>query len=152
MKPALLQRVVCFRVGEREFAIEIETIIEIVYYRPATPLPDAPDFIEGVIDLREQIIPVIDLRKRLHALDGGVSEHIVIVRVADQMLGLNVDAVTEVAYLDPQQLQAPQRVLKATVNRYLRGVSRYKNRLVFVLDLSRLLDHDEQILLDGMKS
>lgn len=139
-------RIVSFRVDDREFAVDISRIIEIIYYKPATPLPESPEFVEGVVDLRGTVIPVLDLKKRLRlpAKNTGRPNHILIVRFKNKMIGIVVDEVKQVVQIDEGQIQSSQDFIERTSSKYIQGVCKLNDRLVFLLSLETLLTEDEQ--------
>lgn len=139
-----------FVVGDRPYVAEIERIREIVFYRPSIPVPQAPPFLEGVIDLRGVAIPLIDLRERLGV---PVNErrppvHILVVRLGDALSGLTVDAVSDVLEVEESSFQEPAD--SAGRRPMCRGVCRIRDELVLVLDLDGLLTADECAALMGV--
>jgi len=145
-------QVVSFLVNEMNYAIDIDRIHEIIYFKKATPLPQAPSFIEGVLDLRGTVVPIIDLKKKMGMTSDITtpSSHILIVKLHNNILGVIVDEVKEVLHLDMNQVQAPQKIHKGSGSRYLTGVCKVGERLVFLLDLDALLTGDEQTSLGEM--
>jgi purine-binding chemotaxis protein CheW len=143
-------RIVSFLVDDREYAVDISKIIEIIYYKPATPWPESPEFVEGVVDLRGTVIPVLDLKKRLHLPSKNTARpnHILIVRFKDKMIGIVVDEVKQVVQIDEEQIQSSQNFLERTSSKYLQGVFKLNDRLVFLLSLETLLTEDEQAQLN----
>ena len=139
-------QIVSFWVDDKEYAVEISKIIEIIYYKAATPLPQSPEFIEGVVDLRGTVIPVLDLKKRLRLSSKltGSPNHILIVRFGDKMVGIVVDEVKEVLQIEEGQIQSPQKLIKGGGSKYLRGVCKVHDQLILILSLDRLLSDDEQ--------
>ncbi|HEY5593911.1 MAG TPA: chemotaxis protein CheW [Nitrospiria bacterium] len=139
-------QIVSFRVDEEEYAVEISKIIEIIYYKTARPLPQSPAFIEGVVDLRGIVIPVLDLKKRLRlsSKKAGAPNHILIVRFGDKMVGIVVDEVKQVLLINEGQIQSPQTLIKGGGSKHLRGVCKVHDQLIFILSLDTLLSDDEQ--------
>jgi purine-binding chemotaxis protein CheW len=139
-------QIVSFRINEEEYAVEISKIIEIIYYKAARPLPQSPAFIEGVVDLRGIVIPVLDLKKRLRlsSKNAGAPNHILIVRFGDKMAGIVVDEVKQVLLIDEGQIQSPQTFIKGGGSKHLRGVCKVHDQLIFILSLDTLLSDDEQ--------
>lgn len=153
------RQVVTFTVGEEEYAIDIATIIEIIYFRKAVPIPQAPEFIDGVIDLRGRVIPVLDARKRLGLKDrGAVPHHILVLRVEErdligrheQVLGVVVDEVTGVTEIDEKRIQKPQDAYRTEGSGYLLGVCKMKDGILFLLDPGSLLTSEETAALGGI--
>jgi purine-binding chemotaxis protein CheW len=99
----------CFEVGGRAFAIDVAQVREVVRWQPVTPLPNAPALIEGVIDLRGAVVPVVDLGRALGgaAVAPGVRTRIAIAEVDGLVMGLAVDAATEVISVDVASLDDP---------------------------------------------
>lgn len=146
-------QIVSFTIDDKEYAVEISKIIEIIYYKAATPLPQSPEFIEGVVDLRGTVIPVLDLKKRLRLSSKitGTPNHILIVRLGDKMVGIIVDEVKEVLQIEEGQIQSPQKMIKGGGSKHLRGVCKIHDQLVFILSIDTLLSDDEQAQLQEIQ-
>ncbi len=143
---ARLRQLVTFTLGQEEYGVDIMRVQEIIRYQEVTRVPQMPDFIEGVINLRGNVIPVIDLRKRF-AL--GSAEHtgqtrIVVVNVASRVMGVVVDGVSEVMRLAEEQIEPPPPVVAGIGHEYLQGVGKVQGRLLILLDLDRILSAQEQ--------
>jgi len=141
METAVEQKYVGFLLAGREYAIDITRIVEIIYFQKATPMPDAPDFVEGVVDLRGKVIPVINFKKILliHGLEDSKPDHILILRCQNKILGFVVDEVREVFQILDARIQSPQSVLKGKASKHLRGVIKLGNRMIFILSMDNLL-------------
>jgi purine-binding chemotaxis protein CheW len=131
----------CFRLGEDLYAIDIMRIKEIIRPQKLSNLPKAPIFIDGVINLRGMVIPVIDLRKRFDMPERlpDSSTRLLIVRVAGQAMGLVVDDVTEVITVPLKDIKPPPAVAEGGVYDYLLGVCLAKDAMVMLLNLDTLL-------------
>lgn len=153
METAVEQKYVGFLLAGREYAIDINRIVEIIYFRKATPMPDAPDFVEGVVDLRGKVIPVINFKKILlvQDLEDSTPEHILIIRCQNKMLGFVVDEVREVFQILEARIQSPQSVLKGKASKYLRGVIKLGNRMIFILSMDNMLSSESGGLFAGEK-
>ncbi len=134
-----------FRLGERDFAVDIRRIIEIIYFRAVTPMPEAPEFVEGVVDLRGKIIPILDLRKiiKIPEVEMGDPNHILIIRTQKRMVGVIVDSVQEVLRISLRNLQSPHATLGRKSSPHLKGVYRNNDHLIFILTLEKLLTTEE---------
>ncbi|NMC73899.1 MAG: purine-binding chemotaxis protein CheW [Geobacteraceae bacterium] len=135
-------KVVCFRLGSETYALDIMRVREIIKPIRLSGLPDAPSFVEGVINLRGSVIPVVDLRKRFgltEPADGGERRFLITV-VARQPLALVVDAVTEVVSLPVRELRPPPALVRVAGYRYLIGVCLVRNSMVFLVNLDAILD------------
>lgn len=134
------KQLVSFRVGDEEFAIEIERVQEIIRYQCLTRVPNSPSFVEGVINLRGKVIPVIALRKRL-GMDHKPREgdtRIVVLEVRDMVIGIIVDSVPEVLRVPVKVIVYPPRIFESQRD-YVTGVAKLTDRLLILLDVDRAL-------------
>lgn len=138
-------QVACFRLNDDLYAVDIMRIKEIIRPQKLTPLPQSPAFIEGIINLRGAVIPVIDLRKRfdMPARELTGSTRLLIVRLSAQTIGLVVDDVTEVITVPVKDIKAPPVVSEGVVVNHLLGVCLSGNDMVMLLDIDRLLTISE---------
>jgi len=139
-------QLVIFKLGVEEFGVEINQVREIVRVVPITPIPRAPDFIEGVVNLRGQILAVIDLAKRMNLPQGQHTEktRIVVVEVVDNVVGMIVDEVSEVLRLPLENIEAAPEIVSSDVaQKYLKGVGKLEDRLLILLDLGRIFSSEE---------
>ena len=140
-----LLQIVSFRVEDEEFGLEILRVQEIIRVQQLTRVPASPDFIEGVINLRGRVIPVISLRKRFGLPQSTLDKQtrIIVVEVNGAVLGLMVDAVSEVLRLPAGTVEPPPR-LGHVEREYVRGVGKLENRLLILLDIDRLMSEAEE--------
>jgi len=140
-----LLQLVSFRVEDEEFGLEILRVQEIIRIQQLTRVPASPDFIEGVINLRGRIIPVISLRRRfgLPQVPADKQTRIVVVEVNGAVLGFMVDAVSEVLRLPASTVEPPPRLARVE-REYVRGVGKLDNRLLILLDIDRLMSEAEE--------
>ncbi len=136
----LCQFVVC-RIGGEEFAVDVLSVQEINRLVEVTRVPKTPTYVEGVINLRGRIIPVLDLRRRfgLMSVKQTSQTRVVVVSLQTRLVGLVVDSVVEVLNLPKNAIEPPPSVGSATGAEYTLGVGRMENRLLILLDLGRLL-------------
>jgi purine-binding chemotaxis protein CheW len=137
--------IVGFRVGPETFGVPITCVHEIVRVPEITNVPDSPEYVEGVINLRGKIVSVVDLRKRLGAqLTARDKKNRVIVVESDgKLVGLIVDAASEVMKIPHAEIEPPPRVLAEDDHSYVTGVGKMKDRLVILVDLQRVLQRGE---------
>jgi purine-binding chemotaxis protein CheW len=134
---------VIFNLGE-EYGVPIHQVQEIVRVGGITLVPNSPSYMEGVINLRGRVLPVLNLRKRLKLplKDVSKASRIVVAEVGDKVIGLLVDGVSHVVKVSPENVQeAPEEVLEVDTD-YITGVGKIKNRLIILLDLERLLKRE----------
>ncbi len=141
-----MEKVVTFRLGGELFCIDISRIREII--RPMKPnkVPDTPDYVEGVIDLRGVVLPIIDLRKRFgfEPEVGKNQERIIVVEYGDgSLMGFVVDAVENVVPLTDKDLDAGNIGIKSIMAEYIRGIARSGDELVTVLDVDKIIPIEE---------
>ena len=142
----------CFRIGSELYALDIMRIKEIIRPQKLTPIPKAPSFIEGVINLRGVVIPVADLRKRF---DQPISEanrknRIVVCSLSDRIIGLMVDEVTEVKRFGRQEIAPAPQFIDGPEANYFLGVARRDEDLIMLIDLEKVLSSDEKIELQKL--
>ncbi|HKS80126.1 MAG TPA: chemotaxis protein CheW [Candidatus Acidoferrales bacterium] len=138
-------QVVGFRIGRETFGVPIALVREIVRVPEITSVPNAPEYIEGVINLRGRIIPVVDLRKRFGDKAPEVSKknRVVVVEMESRAIGLLVHSASEVLRILPSEIEAPQNVFQEGEMNFITGVGKLKGRLVILLDLNRILQRGE---------
>ncbi|MFH1791755.1 MAG: chemotaxis protein CheW [Candidatus Omnitrophota bacterium] len=139
-------QLVIFRLADEEFGLEISQVREIIRIQDITPMPKAPDFIEGVINLRGQIIAVMDLARRFGLKSGGRSEksRIVVVEIQGSTVGLVVDDVPEVLRIQSGNIDPTPEMLQSQVHAdFIKGVGKQENRLIVLLDATKILTKGE---------
>jgi purine-binding chemotaxis protein CheW len=142
-----VQWVTC-RVDQEDIAFDIHRVQEIHRMMEMTPVPKAPPFVEGVINLRGRIVPVVNVRRRLGMPDGActASARIVVVTVQQQTWGLLVDHVAEVLELPQHLIEPPPALGDSRYADFVQGVGRLRDRLVTLINLDRLLGRDDGAL------
>lgn len=140
-----LLQLVSFHVGGEEFGLEILKVQEIIRVQQLTRVPNSPDFMDGVINLRGKVIPVVSLRKvfGLDGLDHDKQTRIVVVEVKGTVLGFIVDSVSEVLRIPADTVEPPPRLSKVK-REYVSGVGKLDNRLLILLDVDRLMSDSEE--------
>jgi purine-binding chemotaxis protein CheW len=138
-------QVVGFRIGNETFGVRIASVREIVRVPEITAVPSAPETVEGVINLRGKIIPVMDLRKRFGHVDiqPDKKNRILVVELNNKLVGLIVNAASEVLKIPPSDIEAPGSVFAEGESSYVTGVGKLKGRLIILLDVSKLLHQQE---------
>ncbi|BAH74422.1 chemotaxis protein CheW [Solidesulfovibrio magneticus] len=140
-----LLQLVTFGIGEEEFGIDILKVQEIIRIMDITKVPNAPPYVEGVINLRGKVIPVIDLRSRF-GLDYHVHDsqtRIIVVDLHAMITGFVVDEVSEVLRIQSNTVEPPPPVVSGIESEYIKGVGKLDNRLLILLDLDKLIPIEE---------
>jgi purine-binding chemotaxis protein CheW len=142
---AELIQLVTFSIGEEEFGVDILKVQEIIRMMEITKVPKAPDFVEGVINLRGNVIPIVDLRKRfgLETRDRDKNTRTIVIEINNMIVGFIVDAVSEVLRIPADTVEPPPPVVAGLEAEYISGVGKLEDRLLILLDLDRLLSSEE---------
>jgi purine-binding chemotaxis protein CheW len=142
-----LLQLVTFRIGEEEFGVDILRVQEIIRIMEITRVPKSPDFVEGVINLRGKVIPIIDLRKRfgLEVKEHDKHTRIIVIEMNNMIVGFVVDAVSEVLRIPADTVEPPPPAVMGGIDsEYISGVGKLEDRLLILLDLDKLLSQEEQ--------
>lgn len=144
-KKEVLQ-LVTFRLGTEEYSLDILSVQEIIRHMHLTKVPRTPDFVEGVINLRGRVIPVLDLRKRfgLPSDEKTNETRIIVVEVEGKTVGLKVDAVSEVLRLPAAAVEPPPSLIAGVESEYIKGVGKLDGRLIILLDVGKILTRSEK--------
>nr|WP_321497808.1 chemotaxis protein CheW [uncultured Methanolobus sp.] len=141
----LLQMVV-FQLGGEEFGVEIMKVQEIIRMPEITQIPQSPEFVEGVINLRGKIIVVINLDKRFNLASKEVDAHsrIIVVEIGTNVVGMIVDSVNEVLRIPRSSVDPAPELVTSTISReYITGVGKIDDRLLILLDLAKVMNKKE---------
>lgn len=132
---------VAFKLGNEEYAADILAVQEIIRWTDITRVPRAPSFVKGVINLRGNVIPVIDSHQRFNLSESGVSEstRIIVFRIDESPIGMTVDMVTEVIRLTQSNMEKSYGV-NGVDNQFISGIGKQDNRLLIIMDLRKVLD------------
>ena len=135
-----------FHLAGEDYGIEIAYVTEIIGIQRITDVPDMPEFVRGVINLRGKVIPVMDVRIRfgLESRDYDERTCIVVVDIDNTAVGLVVDEVSEVADIPESQVEPPPKTGKGTSSRFLKGMGKMDDEVKILLDVSRIL-YDEEL-------
>jgi len=139
-------QLVVFKIGKEEFGVPIGEVKEIVRLIPVTPVPRAPDFVEGVVNLRGQILAIIDLAKKLKLTPSPRSDknRIVVIEFEDNIIGMIVDEVLEVLRLASDNIDNTPELISTEIHEeYLKGIGKLGDRLLILIDLARVFSHEE---------
>jgi purine-binding chemotaxis protein CheW len=146
-------QLVTFRVGPQEFALDILQIERILRYSAPAPLPQAPDFLEGVVPYEGGAVPVVDLRKRF-GLEASVREEtrLMVLDLEHQRVGVLVDEVREVMRVDSTTITAPGPMVSGLAAAYIAGIVTRPGRTIIILNARKLLSSTERLALSGIES
>lgn len=138
------EQLVVFALGDELYGVRIGVVREIITWQQVTRVPHTPDYVEGVINLRGRVIPVVDLRCRLGLARGDRDRRtrIVVVEGEGDIVGMVVDAVSEVLTVSSDRIEPPSPYTHINVD-YVRGIAKLDDRLIILLDLDRVLAPEE---------
>ena len=150
-----LMSLVTFKIGNELYGIDIMEVREIVRLTEVTPIPNCPSFVDGVITLRGEIIPIVDLGKRFHFKPLEYTEEdellrgIIIINAEDMIIGVMIDQVNRVVNISYDQIQPPPQVIAGIGAEYIQGVVKTENNLLIILNIKKLFSRYELLQLTG---
>jgi len=145
-------QVVSFHLGSEEYGVDISQVQEIIRMVEITHVPRAPRFMEGVINLRGQLIPIIDLRTRFGMQRGEQtkSTRIVVTEIGSKRVGIVVDSVSEVINIPLEQVENAPDMIAGVGTEYIQGVGKVNERLIILLDLTMVITGEEKQQLESI--
>lgn len=144
-------QVIVFNLGEERYGVEISQIKEIILLTQVTQIPNVPDFVEGVLNLRGQIVAIINLRKKLgkEPKKNDENTRIIVIEYGNSTIGMMVDSVSEVKYLSSKNIEEIPRFLALKDDsKFLKGIGKLEDGLLTLMDLKELFSENE---LEGIK-
>ncbi len=138
-------KVVVFKIDNEEFAVSIIQVERILGYTEPTKIPESPDFIKGVITYQDEILPIMDLKKKFNLSDTKLKDNpkIVVVKSEDKKVGLIVDLVSEVMNVDDSMIEEAPSIVKGISNEYISGMIKLNDRIIILIDTEKILTNDE---------
>jgi purine-binding chemotaxis protein CheW len=146
------EQAVVFQLRDQMYGIDIDSVLEIIRMEAIVRVPGTPEFVQGIINLRGRIVPVMDLSGwfGLEAADTTASSRIIIVEAGDSTVGMIVDSVSEVLRFPLSCIEPPPPMIGSDNQKFIRGVALYDQRMIVLLDLGKILRDDEKDALDRM--
>jgi len=140
-KPEERIQLVSFKIGEEEFGVDILKVQEINRMMLVTRVPDAPEYVVGVVNLRGKVIPVVDLRKRFGMENKEPDKHtrIIVMELEEKLVGFIVDAVSEVLRIPGSVTEPPPSITTDINADYITAIGKLNDRLITLLDIERIL-------------
>jgi len=147
-----LLQLVSFKIANEEFGVDILNVQEINKMTQITKVPNAPEFVEGVINLRGRVIPIIDLRTRLklEKKEHDKDTRIIVVEIVGRTVGFIVDAVKEVLRIPMNITEAPPEIVTGVDSEFIRAVGKLEDRLLILIDLEKVLNSEEHVNLQAV--
>jgi purine-binding chemotaxis protein CheW len=140
-----VRELIAFRIGDQEFCVSIMTVREIRGWTKTTPMPHSPGYMMGVINLRGEVLPIIDLSRRLGMRSAEPTERhvIIVVQVKDKMVGLLVDAVSDILTVTSDNIQPTPEVSSDMERTFARGILSIDRRMICLIELDALVQGSE---------
>jgi len=137
-----------FKIADEDFGVEVSRVVEILKRQKTYSLPDLPDFLSGVINVRGEVIPLLDLRRRFGTHTPPKKERILVVRCRGEKIGLLVDEIKEIVSLAREEVVSPPSIVKGLKRTYLTGLGKKDDRIIILLDIDNLLTSEEKMVLE----
>jgi purine-binding chemotaxis protein CheW len=136
-----------FKIGGEDFGVDIDRVVEILKAQRIYSIPELPDFLSGVITVRGDVIPLLDLRRRFGFQSSIKKERIIIVRCDTEKIGILVDEIKEITSLNTEEIISPPSIFKGLKRKYLTGLWKKNDRIIILLNIDDLLTSEEKIML-----
>jgi purine-binding chemotaxis protein CheW len=136
-----------FKIGDEIFGIGIERVVEILKAQKVFTIPGLPEFLSGVMSVRGNVVPVMDLRRRFGVRPSGKKERIIMVRYGKEKIGFLVDDIKEILSLSPDEIRTPPSIFKGFKTEYLTGLGKHGDGIIILLNIDNLLTSEEKIKL-----
>jgi purine-binding chemotaxis protein CheW len=139
------RELIAFRIGDQEFCVNIMSVREIRGWTPATPMPHAPSYVLGVINLRGVVLPIVDMSLRLgmKPVEPTVRHVIIVAQVGPKVVGLLVDAVSDILTVTDENMQPTPDIANDAEKAYARGILAIEGRMICLIELDSLFPHTE---------
>ncbi|AOY75910.1 chemotaxis protein CheW [Clostridium formicaceticum] len=143
---------VIFKLCGEEYGVAIQHVQEITEYKQATSVPNVPDFIEGIINLRGNITPIVSLKKKFNLQEKEIKEsnRIIIINLMDKQVGFIVDDASQVLTMDEKQIENPPELLTGIERQYIIGIGKVDEKIIILLDLEKILTEKEKQEIQAM--
>lgn len=140
------EQYVVFKLGNEEYAINIMNVTEISPYEEIAKIPNVPNFVEGIINYRGHVIPIICLRKRfgINADKIDNNTRIIVISLEDKQVGFIVDEASQTIKIDDEQIDPASSISASVDMKYINGVGKVDNRLIIIIDLEKVLTEEER--------
>ncbi|MDA3901751.1 MAG: chemotaxis protein CheW [Spirochaetes bacterium] len=150
-KETTSMQVVCFKIGEEEYGLEILKVQEILKLPKITKLPKSASFIIGIIDLRGQVIPVINLSNKFGIRENKERENLraIVVDIQGKKVGLAIDSVSHVIRIDSKDIEPPPPIVRGISGKYIVGIAKVEAGFVVILDIDQIFSHEELSTIPG---
>ena len=139
-------QLVIFSLGNEDYGVNIMQVKEIVTYREPVKVPNTPHFIEGVINLRGEIIPIINLKKRFNIAGDFIKDQtrVIVMNIEGKQIGFIVDEASEVITINEENIEQAPEIVAGIDRKYISGIGKVEERILIVLDMAKLFSEQEK--------
>lgn len=144
---------VIFKLNKEEYGVDIMTVKEVSEVKETIKVPNTPYFVDGIINIRGDITPIINLKKRFNILeDEKVKEgaRIIVVNIQNKLVGFLVDDASQVLAIDEKNIDPAPEIIAGVDKMYMQGIGKLEDRMIIILDLEKVLNEDEKGLINAM--
>lgn len=144
---------IIFKLGQEEYGVNIVQVQEIGDYAEPVHVPNTPDFVEGVMNLRGEIIPIVNLKKKFNLPVEELTENArtMVINVGSKRIGFTVDDASEVLALDESSIDPAPEIIVGNDKKYIVGIGKLKDRILIMLDLNALFSNDEKQQIEALE-
>lgn len=142
-------KVLIFCLNDEYYAANIDDVERILRFKNATPMPDAPDFVEGVINYEDVVLPVINIKKKFKLKDIRNTEEskVISMKIGDKKLGIIVDSVCEVSNIARNKYEETPDITKNSANNYVKGLIKLEDKIIILINIDNILSEQEEELI-----
>ncbi|KDR96113.1 purine-binding chemotaxis protein CheW [Peptoclostridium litorale DSM 5388] len=144
---------VIFKINSEEYGVDIMKVKEVSEFKKSVSVPNAPSFVDGIINLRGDITPIISLKKRFGIIDdrsADESSRIIVVNIQDKLVGFVVDEASQVISIEDSSIDPPPPVVVGVDKKYIHGIGKLDERMIILLDLEKVLNEQEKNIIGEM--
>lgn len=148
-----MRQIVIFKLGKEDYGIDIMEVVEIILHQEIRSMPETPDYIEGIVNLRGDIHPIYNLRTRfnMETREPDEDTKIIVIRTPRMNIGFIVDSVSEILNISTQNIEdAPMIISAGEKSRYINGVAKEEGRIIVLLDVDQLVSSDDETVINKM--
>ena len=144
------KQIVVFKLLDEEYSIDIMHVLEIINYEPIREVPEVPDYVEGIVNLRGTIYPIFNLRTRLHMMPYMAMDDtkIILIHLGELKVGMIVDSLREILTIQEEELEQKSKVLEKYESKYIEEIVKKDDRMIVILNVDLLLADDEEELIN----
>ncbi|MDF2891393.1 MAG: purine-binding chemotaxis protein CheW [Clostridia bacterium] len=146
-------QLVVFKLDKEEYGVDIMQVQEISPYQKLTKVPNSPDFVDGIVNLRGDVIPVVNLKKKFRLIESEVTEltRLIVINNGSRRTGFIVDDASEVITISDKDIEEAPPMIVGADRKYIQGVGKLDKRILIILNLHKLLTEEEEIQLNDIQ-